>query len=217
MKLAFVTECDYFAITDADVYDVILFPFYIGKPVDYSAEIAGKTHFFKTLTNLSKSLKTTIIAGVDTNSYGKIRHSAAVCANGKLLAVADMNYSKKDDGYTSGVEFALCRDGKHKIGVLVGHDIYSSESAKTLVLSGAEILVHIADPIISSIESVFARARAYECGVPVAVCAHKQAMLAGVDGKIAFSSPSKISAAEIKPVYNYRALTVRRRGFMPEL
>ena len=83
MKLAFVTECDYFAITDADVYDVILFPFYIGKPVDYSAEIAGKTHFFKTLTNLSKSLKTTIIAGVDTNSYGKIRHSAAVCAGRK--------------------------------------------------------------------------------------------------------------------------------------
>lgn len=217
MKIAFVTECDYRAISETGVYDLIVFPFYIGKPVNYFTEIKGETNFFRTLANLSKSLKSTIIAGVDTDSYGKIRHSVAVMAGGKLLNICDMNSTRAGDGYTAGAELSVCRDGKRKIGIIVGNDIYSGECVKTLALSGAEIIVNVADPVTSALRGVFARARAYEYGVPVAVCAHKQALVAGVDGKIAFSSPSKISTVEIPSVYNYRAVTVRRRGYIPDI
>lgn len=216
MKIAFVTECDYSAISPEHGADLVLFPFFTEKPVSYFKEIKGETVFFRMITNLSKTLKAMVIAGVNTDSYGKVRHSATVCFNGKMLAVCDMNSVKNCYDYTAGATYNVFSNGTSKVGVIVGDDLYSTECVKTLALSGADVLVNISDPVTSTLKATFARARAYEFGIPVAVCAHKHSLVASIDGKISYSSPAKISTVIIPPSYNYRLITLRRRSGKPE-
>jgi len=213
MKIAFVTECDYTVTADAlSGADAVIFPHYYKEIISYSKEIKGTTHFFKTLTNLSKCLKTTVIAGVDTDSYGLLRHSGAVCDNGKLLGISDMVVVQDGDRYVGGGVLKVYDTRAGRIGLVVGDDVFSSDCVRTLSLCGADIIVCVTDKILDGNIGITARAKAYEFGVPVAVCANKTALLAGIDGEMIFTSPKKITVAGIKVEKDYHLITLRRRG-----
>ena len=213
MKIAFVTECDYYLDGEAlGGCDLVLFPFYTGGVVSYNKEIKGVTNFFRTLTNLSKRLKSTVIAGVDTDSYGIVRHSAAAIDGGKLLGISDMTTAYENEKYVGGGTLRVYDTRAGKIGVAVGWDALSSDCVKTLALCGADVIVNIADTVLGGITGVSSRAKAYEFGVPIAVCAYKNAMLCGTNGEMIFSSPQKISVATVRTEKDYHLVTLRRRG-----
>lgn len=213
MKIAFVTECDYCIAHElVEGCDLIVFPFYYKETVSYNKEIKGVTTFFRTLTNLSKCLKTTVIAGVDTNSYGAVRHSAAVCDNGKLLGISDMTIVPEGEKYIGGGSLRVYETRAGKIGIAVGWDAFSSDCVKTLANCGADIIVNVSDPIIDGNACVSARAKSYEFGVPIAVCAAKNAMLSNADGVMVFTSPQKVSIASVKIERDYHIITLRKRG-----
>ena len=213
MKIAFVTECDY-GVSETFIggCDVVVFPFYYKEIVSYNKEIKGITGFFRRLTNLSKQLKSVVIAGVDTDSYGSVRHSVAVCDNGKLLGISDMNYVADGEKYIGGGALRVYETRAGKIGVAVAGDMFSSECIKTLALCGADVIINVSDPITDGNTGISARAKAYEFGVPIAVCAHKTAMLADIRGDMVFSSPEKVSVANVRTEKDYHVITVRRRG-----
>lgn len=213
MKIAFVTECD-FTVTDEDVADcgLLLFPFYYDGVVSYNKEIKGDTRFFKTLTNLSKCLKTTVIAGVDTDSCGMIRHSAAVCDGGKLIGISDMVVVRDGENYLGGGTLRVYDTKAGSLGVVVGEDVFSSECIRTLTLCGADLIVCVADAVTDGSYCLNARAKAYEFGVPIAVCANKTAMLADINGEMVFASPKKITHATVNVERDYHLITLRRRG-----
>ena len=213
MKIAFVTECDYDLEHERiEGCDVVLFPFFKEHAVSYNTEIRGATNFFKALNNMSKCLKTTVIAGVDTDSYGVLRHSVAVCDNGKLLGISDMNAVCDGEPYTAGGGLRVYDTHAGKIGVAVGEDVLFSDHVKALALCGADVIVNISDPVTDSIFGVSARAKAYEFGVPIAVCAYRYAALIGDGGETVFTSPQKISIANVRVGRDYHLITLRRRG-----
>lgn len=213
MKIAFVTECDYDMTTEGvKDCDLIIFPFYMKETVSYNREIKGTTNFFKTLTGLSRTLKATVIAGVDTDSYGNIRHSAAVCDCGRLLGISDMTIVPDNEKYIGGGSLRVYDTKAGRIGLAVGGDAFSSECIRTLSSCGADYIVHIADPIEDGNAQISARAKAYEFGVPIAVCARGNAMLAAADGRLVFGSPQKITAVNLKIERDYHIITLRKRG-----
>lgn len=213
MKITFVTECDYnLTLEQADGSDLVIFPFYFKEAVSYNKEIKGTTNFFKTLTNLSRSLKATVIAGADTDSYGSVRHSAAVCDGGRLLGISDMTAVLNNEKYIGGGSLRVYDTRAGKIGIAVGGDAMISDCIKTLAASGADLIVNVADYIEDGNTQISARAKAYEFGVPIAVCARGNAMLAGADGRLIFGSPAKITAVNLKIERDYHVVTLRRRG-----
>ena len=213
MKIAFVTECDYnLPHEDIAGCNVVIFPFYIKEPISYNREIRGQTVFFRALTNLSKSLKTTVIAGLDTDSYGSLRHSVAVCDGGRLLGISDMTLIADGEKYLGGGSLRVYETHAGKIGVAVGSDMLSSDCVRTLALCGADVIVNVSDPIIDSNVGISARAKAYEFGLPIAVCANKNAMLASPSGEMVFTSPKKISVANVRMDKEFHLITQRRRG-----
>ncbi len=213
MKISFVTECDYnLSHSELVGSDLVLFPFYTEKAISYNKEIKGITSFFRSLTNLSKYLKTTVIAGVDTDSYGSVRHSAAVCDNGKLLGISDMNYVWNEEKYIGGGGFRLFETKAGRIGVAVGNDVICNECVKALSQCGADIIVNISDGLLGGSIGVIARSRAFEFGLPVAVCASKASLLALPNGQMAFCSPAKVTSVEVRTDKNYNIVSMRRRG-----
>lgn len=213
MKIAFFTDCIYDVSEDeVSGCDAVVFPFFYGGAVSFSREIKGESDYFKRLANLSKCLKTAVIAGVDTNSYGLIRHSCAVCDGGRLLGISDMNYIYGNGEYTAGSGFKVYDTRAGRIGVMIGDDGFFHDCARTLCLCGADVLLHISDPISGSVTGINARAKAYELGVPIGVCAHKCAMLVSATGEEVFTSPKPCTVASICPERSYNLLTMRRRG-----
>lgn len=213
MRIALVTECDYAVSPDeVEGCDVVVFPFYYKEPISYNSEIKGLTTFFRTLTNLSKCLKSTVIAGVDTDSYGSLRHSAAVCENGRLLGITDMNAIVDGERYVGGGGLHVYQTHAGRIGVIVGDDVFSSECVRSLAVCGADVIVAVCDPILDCNVGVSARAKAFEFGLPIAVCANKNSMLALPGGELAFCSPQRVTVASVRQDKEYHLVTLRRRG-----
>ncbi len=210
MKIAFFTQCDYDALPMG--CDVAVFPFFQGEAVSYNKEIKGITTFFRRLTELSKSRKTAIIAGADTDSYGSVRHSAAVCDGGKLLGISDMTIVSEGERYIGGGGLRVYDTHAGKIGVAVGRDIISSECVRSLAACGADVIVNVMDEITDPCIPINARAKAYEFGVPVAACCKNLAFLATADGEMAFLSPDIMTLATLDTGRDYHTITVRKRG-----
>ena len=212
MKIAFITECDYFFFAaEAEGCDLVLFPFYRAKVINYGSEIKGDTDFFRTLTGLSKALKATVIAGADTDSYGLIRRSVAVCDNGKLLGISDLLAVSEGEPFTCGAFYRVYDTRAGRVGVAVGSDGASSDCVRALASCGADVIVNIAEKMDGK-TLLSARAKALEFGTPIAVCAEGGACLAGTNGEALFASPMKISTFSVRPGRDYHVVTCRRRG-----
>ena len=123
-----------------------------------------------------------------------------------------MTLIRDGEKYIGGGALRVYETRAGKIGIAVGGDMFSSDCIKTLALCGADVIVNVADPVLDSTTNISARAKAYEFGVPIAVCANKNAMLASPSGETVFTSPKKISVANVRTDKEYHIITLRRRG-----
>ena len=144
MKVCFVTRSNLSLFSDnALLYSsgaqlIVASPLSMGL-VSYEGELSGETEHFLDVAKLSKELKTVIIAGCDTDTYGSYRKSAVVADNGNLLGVSDAMFISDDSEYSQGVGVTVYKTSVGRIGVLVGNDFYSFETVKAMACGDADV------------------------------------------------------------------------------
>lgn len=167
--------------------EILLFGFNGIGEVSYEKELKGESGFFEEAALLSKSEHCVVVSGCVTNTLGHKRRSAVVAENGKLLGISDALYAI--DGNGSGAELRIYTTKVGKMGVVVGEDLYFSDTMRALSLCGCDFIVCPFDRVLSSLESVYLRVFAHSYGFPIYLCGKGFCMVADVKGEIAFSSP----------------------------
>jgi predicted amidohydrolase len=171
--------------------------------VSYEDELCGNTEHFLDIAKLSKELKSVIIAGCDTDTYGSYRRSAVIADNGKLLGVSDAIFLPSDSEYTKGVTFTVYKTSVGKIGVLVGNDFYSFETVRAMSFDDADVIAVIGGDADSPMPDVVVRAEAFLFGVPMLKCSFGYATAINSVGEVSFSSPLDVSVVDFNAVKTY--------------
>lgn len=172
------TIIDYMKIASSNNADMLLLPecFITGYDLTISNTrvLSNDDNHIKKLCDAAKKFKIGIVATALTEGKTKPQNSAFVInKNGKIL----MKYSKvhtcdfADEKFLeSGNEFKVCNCDRVKIGIMIFYDKEYPESARILMLKGAEIIL-----VPNDCESMKPRVgalstRAYEnmCGVAMA-------------------------------------------------
>lgn len=179
--------------------------------VSYEKELSGESDFFENGAKLSKIEKNVVVCGCITNSRGHKRKSALVAENGKLLGVSDM-VNSIDGRYGSGAELRIYPTQIGKMGVLVGEDLYFSETVKSLVVCGSDFIVCPLAPTKGELPLVLLRAHAFQFGVPIFFCGRGYSAIASNEGEIIFSSPQSQALGEYEWKTEYHLLERRVRG-----
>lgn len=129
--------------------DILLLPecFITGYqlPIDNKDAIADESDFIRHLCLAAKELQIGVVATALTKGLRKPQNSAFVIdKNGKVL----MKYSKvhtcdfaDEKSLEGGDEFKICDFHGTKIGIMICYDREYPESARVLMLKGAEIIL----------------------------------------------------------------------------
>lgn len=203
MKVCFVTRSNLSLLEDnALLFSsgaglVLASPLSMGL-VSYEDELSGDSEHFLDIAKLSKELKTVIIAGCDTDTYGNYRKSAVVADRGKLLGVSDAVFLPLDSEYTTGVTFTVYKTSVGKIGVLVGNDFYSVETVCNMSQDDADVIVIIGGDTDTHMPEIVVRAEAFLFGVPILKCSSGYATAVNAVGEVECCSPLDISVVDIK-------------------
>ncbi len=192
--------------------DVVLFGFNGLGLVSYKKELEGETEYFHDLARLSNQLKSVVICGADTDTYGVFRHSAVVADKGKILGVSDMAHSIDDSEFVAGGNFRVYDTSVGKIGVIVGEDLFFPETARVLTLCDADIIVCLLKKLDNLMPQIMLRASAFSNGVPMALCAKNYSAVADIRGNITASSTANITKVKVKIEKDYHLISSRRRG-----
>lgn len=180
--------------------------------VSYESELDGTTEHFSDLAKLSKELKSVIIAGCDTDTYGAFRKSAVIADCGKLLGVSDGVYITEGSEYTGGVNFIVYKTSIGKIGVIIDSDIYSFDAVKAMSLSDADLIVCVYGAVENfSVETVV-KAEAFLCGIPIAVCGVNYSLLANSNGETVYASSMDINALDAELKRAFKEVYFKRNG-----
>ncbi len=179
--------------------------------ISYEKELSGESDFFERNAKLSKAEKNVVVCGCITNSRGHKRKSALVAENGKLLGVSDM-VNVIDGRYGSGAELRIYPTKIGKMGVVVGEDLYFSETVKSLVVCGSDFIVCPFAPTKGELSTAILRAHAFEFGVPIFFCGKGYCAIASSEGEIVFSSPQNQVVGEYAWKAEYHLLERRIRG-----
>lgn len=180
--------------------------------VSYENELDGTTEHFSDLAKLSKELKSVIIAGCDTDTYGAFRKSAVIADCGKLLGVSDGVYVTEGSEYTGGVNFIVYKTSVGKIGVIIEGDIYSFDAVKAMSLSDADIIVCVYGAIESfSVETV-AKAESFLCGVPIVLCGKNYSFASDYRGETIYSSSMDVSVCDVELKKVFKEVYFKRHG-----
>lgn len=191
--------------------DVALLPFTAIGDVDYQSELSGKTDKFEDIATLSARHNCAVLCGCVTDSLGLVRKSVAVCGEGKLLGISDMQAVFEGENLKPGIGLGVYRIGGYKIGVLVENDLYFPENIKSLVSCGCNLICVHFQAITGQMPPVLIRSYAYLYGVPIALCAQNCAYLADITGSLAHSSkPVTVFSCNLQR--RYRLVTSRVSG-----
>ncbi len=192
--------------------ELLLFGFEGMGEVSYEKELKGESNFFEEGALLSKRETNLLVSGCVTNSRGRLRKSALVVENGKILGVSDSLYAV-DGAYQSGAELKIYQTKLGKMGVLVGEDLYFPEAARALSLCGCDFIVCPFEKVEGELPSVLLRANAFFFGAPILLCGSGYAMVALPSGEVAFASPlSPIqTGVEIRKEYHLVERRVRAK------
>lgn len=212
MRIGFVSRSDVGAFLksyEGERADAFVFGFNGTGQVSYEKELDGETNRFEEAAMLSSKYKCVVVSGCVTDTRGHKRRSAVVAENGRLIGVTDL--TRVIDGDTGGGAFLRVYETKiGRIGVAVGDDLRFFEVFRALSDCGAEYIVCPVERI-REIETVLARAYAYSCGTPIALCAEGYAVVAGTDGKLVFASPTSPAFAQMEVLKEYHLVEIRRR------
>ncbi len=190
--------------------DLTVFGFSGNSEVSYEKELSGESDFFERGAKRSKTDKNIVVCGCITNSRGHKRKSALVAENGKLLGVSDMLHSI-DGRYGSGAQLRIYPTEMGKMGVIVGEDLYFSDTVKALALCGSRFIVCPFSPMKGEV-LVLLRARALEFGIPIFFCGKGYCAIASPEGEVVFSSPQSQILTTYDWKEEYHLLERRIRG-----
>lgn len=170
------TITNYMAEAKENNADILLLPecFITGYDLTINNDSAIIESDLSLLREKAKELGIGLIATALTKGNNSPQNSAFVISkDGKIL----MEYSKvhtcdfaDEKGLESGVEFKVCDFGGIKIGIMICYDREYPESARILMLKGAEIILVPNDCGSTSPRLQALSTRAYEnmCGIAMA-------------------------------------------------
>ncbi len=217
MEVCFVTKETLNGIWEKDVKsvsksNVVIFGFNGLGLVSYKKELAGETEYFQDLANFSKQISSIVISGADTDNYGIFRQSVVVAEKGKILGVTDKLYTTVDCEYSPGGCFRVYDTSIGKIGVIVGEDLFFSDSTKILSMCDADFIVCVFKKIQSHMPVITLRSQAYCNGIPMAICSNGYAVLCDAKGSVLLSGGGNVIKTKIKTGKEYSLITSRKRG-----
>ncbi len=217
MEVCFVTKETLNGIWEKDVKSVsncgiVVFGFNGLGLVSYKKELAGETEYFQDLANFSKQTSSVVISGADTDNYGVFRQSVVVAEKGKILGVTDMLYTSHESEYSPGGCFRVYETSVGKIGIIVGEDLFFSDSARVLSMCDADFIVCIFKKIDCHMPVITLRAQAYCNGVPMAICSSDLAVLCDAKGSVLLSGGGKVMKTKVKTGKEFSLIASRRRG-----
>ena len=197
-------------------YDMLVFGFNGLGLVSYKKELNGETEYFQDVARLSRQLSTVIICGCDTDTYGVFRHSAVIADKGKILGVSDAVHAIDETEFVAGGSYRVYETSAGKIGIIVADDVLFFESAKTLSMCDADLIVCVFKKMNGSMPQIMLRAEAYSNGVAMALCADKYAVLSDARGNIAAAGGGDFMSCTVKSERDYRLISSRMRGYSKE-
>lgn len=217
MEICFVTDSTLNLVSEEKLsavgsHDLLVFGFNGLGLVSYKKELGGETEYFQDLARLSKQLKSVIICGCDTDTYGIFRHSAVIADRGKILGVSDMAHAVDDSEFVAGGNFRVYDTSAGKIGLIVSEDLFFPESARVLTLCDADIIICLFKKLEGPMPQIMLRSGAFANGVAMALCAKNYACVSDIRGKIVFSGAADITKTKIKIEKDYHLISSRRRG-----
>ena len=217
MNICFATEHSLNAVWQEKLQevsdsDLLVFGFNGLGLVSYKKELSGETEYFHDLAKLSKQLSAVVISGCDTDTYGVFRHSAVIADNGKLLGVTDMVHSVDDSEFVAGGNYRVYDTSIGKIGIIVGEDLYFTESATVLALCDADLIVCLAKKQETLMPQIMIRALSYANGVPMCLCAGGYSVLSDIRGNISIAGAKEFIKTKVKTEREYHDVFVRKRG-----
>lgn len=127
-----------------------------------------------------------------------------------LSSFSQKTHSERE--YVQGGAVRVYQTEKYKIGVLVGEDLFCNDYFRALSLCDADLIVNVTDNVSDNIPPLMAKARAYEYGIPVVLCAFRFGMLANVCGEAEYISNSAVSRIKISFDKSYKCVVRKERG-----
>lgn len=216
MKLTFVTEQSLNEaweerLKEIGEQDVLVFGFNGLGLVSYKKELCGETEYFQDIARLSKQLSNVVISGCDTDTYGVFRHSVVIAEKGKILGVSDMAHSFEDSEFVAGGNYRVYQTSVGRIGLIVGEDLYFSESSNALSLCDADLIICVFKRLESNMPQLLIRANAFVNGVPFGLCADKYTAVSDIRGNIVCASSQNIVQTKVLLEREYHDISIKRR------
>lgn len=112
------------------------------RPADLAEPPTGPT--FQRLAELARKLSMNIVAPIYTREGERVRNSALfISRKGELAGVYNKvhcTFTEQDAGVTPGNEYAVVDLDFGRVGAIICHDVSFVESARCLMLGGAEVV-----------------------------------------------------------------------------
>ena len=129
--------------------DIVLFPecFLTSYtlPIDNEKAIAEDSYYIKEVCNIAKELKIGVVITAFAKGYKKPRNSAfLIDKKGNIIMKYDKVHTcdfADEKCLENGTEFKVCNFEGVKIGIMICYDREYPESARMLMLKGAEIVL----------------------------------------------------------------------------
>lgn len=146
MNIVSVTNYDYNRLDEllVDKEDLMVIAHGVLEKVDLVSELEGKTITLKKLAIWAKDYQLIIVAGIDAIINEDTYCSAVVIDNGKILGISDMTHILSGE-YCRGNSLRLYDTSAGLLGIIIGDDIFYPECVRALTLSGAKMLIYIAN------------------------------------------------------------------------
>ena len=211
MNIVCVTNCDYDKLEDriVDSQSLTVIAYGVIKSVNLVAELEGRTITLKKLAIWSKKKNLIIIAGIDATINDETYCSAVVIDNGAILGISDMTHILSGD-YRAGNSLRLYDTSKGLIGIIIGDDIFYPECIRALTMSGASMLVYLANKKSTRKAMISSSAASMLNGVYCIAQTLDQVTVFDCYGKMIIRSAEDILREKIEPEVNDTFISSRR-------
>lgn len=141
-------EDAYAFINKANPHSLVIMGYGIIDDINLVQELSGDSECIKDLCILSKQKNLNMIIGVVAKCYTKVFLSALVIDKGAIIGMSDMTHNLNSE-FSLGYSYRIYNMCNHRIGVLVGDDIFFPEATRALCVNGADFIAHIGQRSLS--------------------------------------------------------------------
>lgn len=211
MNIVCVTNRDFDKLKDIEVdkESLMVLAYGVIDSVNLVEELEGNSITLKKLAILSKELGITVIAGIDATIKEDTYCSAVVIDRGSILGISDMTHILSGE-YTAGNSLRLFDTSIGMIGLIIGDDIFYPECVRALCMSGASLLVYIANKKSTRKAMISSSAASMLNGVYCIAETLDKVTVFDCYGKMIIRSSDDIMIDRIEPVVNDKFISSRR-------